>query len=799
MSGEGTDLEPPADRDSDGDFGGERGPGTVVRRVALAGPIVLLVLALFTVWDLRPPDPVAKTAPATEFSAERAHTHVEEIAAAPHPVGSEEHERALDYVVDELDALGLEPEIHESTAVPPIPYTRTTPLARARNVVAVIEGSDPTGRVFLAAHYDSVSSGPGANDDAVGVAAVLEAARAMTAADEPPRNDVVLLLTDAEEAGLLGAEAFTNDHPLGAEGGVVLNHEARGAGGTVTLFRATPDSGELVRLFAETASHPAGDSFTEALFAFLPNDTDFTAFDKGGFTALDYAYAGRAAHYHSVLDTPENVDPRSLQQMGDNSLAFGLALAEEDLAPYMAGAETVTEPNPVYFNVPPGRLVHFPASWALPMAGVALALTVALVAVARRRGLVTIPRVLVSFLLTPVLLLVGAMAGVGFWQGLVAVRPELAHSLTGSPYEPTWFAVAALSVGFLLATLWLFLLRRWPGTYALAFGGLLTLGTIGALVAAMAPGASSFLVLPALAIAGGGLLALAAGPGSAWRPLFWTVSSVPTAVLLWTMVWSTLELGLADGLVAGIPLLLLGLLPMAPLVESVWPRRRALLLPASALVVAAACAGAGIAVNPHDADRPAPARLAYTLDSDADTATWSVPFDDDETEIPAAEWAGGYVGAEVADPPAPGLPWPRARVGEAEAVDLPAPELEVVSDTEVDAGRLLTLELFSPRGAESVGLHLTGVAPRGRVVMVEGRQVPAEPDARGRWGFRFLAPPPDRPIEVELVVDSDPVTVTVEDSDSLPTALDGIPGYEPPPAEYYLLFSEVSVLAEYEL
>lgn len=795
MSGEGSDLEPPADRGP----GGDGGPGTAVRRVALAGPIVLLVLALFTVWDLRPPAPVAQTAPATEFSAERAHTHVEEIAAAPHPVGSEEHERALGYVVDELDALGLDPEIHESTAVSAIPFTGTTPLARARNVVAVIEGSDPTGRVFLAAHYDSVSSGPGANDDAVGVATVLEAARAMTAADEPPRNDVVLLLTDAEEAGLLGAEAFTNDHPLGSEGGVVLNHEARGAGGTVTLFRATPGSGELVRLFAETAPHPVGDSLTEELFAFLPNDTDFTAFDKGGFTALDYAYAGRAAYYHSPLDTPDNTDPRSLQQMGDNSLAFGLALAEEDLAPYMAGAETETEPNPVYFNVPPGRLAHFPASWALPLAGVALALTVALVVVARRRGLVTIPRVLVSFLLTPVLLVVGAVAGIGFWQGLVAVRPGLAWALTGSPYEPTWFAVAALLVGLLLATLWSLLLRRWQGTYAIAFGGLLTLGTIGALVAMVAPGASSFLVLPALAVAGGGLLALVAGPGSAWRPLFWTVSLVPTAVLLWTMVWSTMELGLADGLVAGIPLLLLGLLPMAPLVESVWPRRRALLLPASALVVAAACVGAGIAVNPHDAERPVPARLTYTLDTDTDTATWSAPLQDDETEIPTAEWVDGYVGEEVVEPPAPGLPWPHARVGEAEPVDLPAPELEVVSETEVDAGRLVKLELFSPRGAESLGLHFTGTAPRGDVVMVEGRQVHVDPDERGRWGFRFLAPPPDRPIEVELVVDSDPVTVTVEDSESLPTALDGIPGYEPPPAEYYLLFSEVSVLAEYEL
>lgn len=62
------------------------------------------------------------------------------------------------------------------------------------------------------------------------MSAVLEAARALT---EGPRlrNDVVFVLTDAEEACLCGAEAFVGQHPLAADGGVVLNLEARGSGG----------------------------------------------------------------------------------------------------------------------------------------------------------------------------------------------------------------------------------------------------------------------------------------------------------------------------------------------------------------------------------------------------------------------------------------------------------------------------------------------------------------------------------------------------------------------------------------
>ena len=115
-------------------------------------------------------------------------------------------------------------------------------MARVRNVVAVLPGTEPTGRLFLMAHHDSVETGPGAADDAAGVAALLEAVRALTAG-EPLRNDVVVVLTDAEEACLCGAAAFAGLHPLADAGGVVLNLESRGTGGRRSSSRprrATP-------------------------------------------------------------------------------------------------------------------------------------------------------------------------------------------------------------------------------------------------------------------------------------------------------------------------------------------------------------------------------------------------------------------------------------------------------------------------------------------------------------------------------------------------------------------------------
>lgn len=82
-------------------------------------------------------------------------------------------------------------------------------FARVRNVVARLPGTRPTGVVFLVAHDDSVQVGPGGNDDAAGTAALLEGVRALRAGPQP-RNDLMIVLTDAEEAGLCGASTFAD-------------------------------------------------------------------------------------------------------------------------------------------------------------------------------------------------------------------------------------------------------------------------------------------------------------------------------------------------------------------------------------------------------------------------------------------------------------------------------------------------------------------------------------------------------------------------------------------------------------
>ena len=104
--------------------------------------------------------------------------------------------------------------------------------------MARVRGTASTGAVLLAAHYDSAPEAPGAADDGAGVAAILEAVRALR--HHPPlRNDLIVVFTDGEEKGLLGARLFVRDHRWVEDVALVLDFEARGNTGPSILFETS--------------------------------------------------------------------------------------------------------------------------------------------------------------------------------------------------------------------------------------------------------------------------------------------------------------------------------------------------------------------------------------------------------------------------------------------------------------------------------------------------------------------------------------------------------------------------------
>src|SRR5829696_3884148 len=154
-------------------------PNRPAKHRRLLGVVVALVLGVFAAVSflaLEPPEPLPASAPANEFSAERAFSHVEQVGEQPHPVGSAANAEVRNYLVGQLEDLGLRPTVQQATSA----RTKegTASIARVENIHARIEGRNPTGQVVLAAHYASVPRGPGAADDGAGVATILESARA---------------------------------------------------------------------------------------------------------------------------------------------------------------------------------------------------------------------------------------------------------------------------------------------------------------------------------------------------------------------------------------------------------------------------------------------------------------------------------------------------------------------------------------------------------------------------------------------------------------------------------------------
>lgn len=207
------------------------------RAAAAAASAFLLIVTFLAVHQIQPPEVAPADAPRTESSAARAMEHLNVIAARPHPPGSPENDAVRDYLLNQLTAVGLDPQVQTSTMIRyESKWLGPAVAAKVHNVLARLKGTEstpPEGQsrakaVMLVAHYDSVSGGPGTSDHGSGTATLLETARALKTGP-PPANDVIFLFTDGEELGMLGAQAFVDEHPWAKDVGLVMNFEARGA------------------------------------------------------------------------------------------------------------------------------------------------------------------------------------------------------------------------------------------------------------------------------------------------------------------------------------------------------------------------------------------------------------------------------------------------------------------------------------------------------------------------------------------------------------------------------------------
>lgn len=337
------------------------------RTLALAAS---LILAAMWAWFLElPPRPLHADAPDRRFSAARAMEDVRAIGREPHPIGSPADAAARDHLVRRMAELGLSPQVQRGEAFEMRDYHGEPIVAggTVENVIGVLPGKDRTSpAVALMAHYDSVPNSPGAADDATGVASALEIVRALKARGTPAR-DVMLVITDGEEAGLLGARVFFDQTPLAKHVGFVLNMESRGGGGRVQMFQTGARNGQTIDLFRKSAVRPVSSSLAVFLYEHMPNDTDFTISRAAGIAGLNYAFIGRQFDYHSPTATPRNLERRTVQDMGAQVLS---ATAEAAYGPRLPAPA----PDLVYAQTPFEGVIAYPPAmgWLVLVASAVL-------------------------------------------------------------------------------------------------------------------------------------------------------------------------------------------------------------------------------------------------------------------------------------------------------------------------------------------------------------------------------------------------------------------------------------------
>ncbi|MCA8980694.1 MAG: M28 family peptidase, partial [Planctomycetes bacterium] len=275
--------------------------------------LVFLVLAL-AVRDLAPRGDFG----VTDAQLAEARRDLEVIARETRPSGSEANVAARAYLRGRLEELGLVVEEQRWSE-------RDRELV---NLITRVPGSQPTGALLVLAHHDSVRRGPGAADDGSGCVAILALARELVAGPQLDQ-DVLLVLSDGEELGLLGAKHFRDTHPAMKDVRAVVNLEAMGGAGPLVCFQMSKDNADLVSAWAR-GPHPVGSSFAEVVYSQMPNDSDLSVF-LGVVPGMNFALVGGCSVYHQAFDTADRVEDASLRHEIATLVSCTRHLASTDL------------------------------------------------------------------------------------------------------------------------------------------------------------------------------------------------------------------------------------------------------------------------------------------------------------------------------------------------------------------------------------------------------------------------------------------------------------------------------------
>ncbi|CAM1345016.1 M28 family peptidase [Tenacibaculum amylolyticum] len=400
--------------------------------------IIVILTVFYSYYSLTPHRISNASTSLTEFSTERALKPLKEISKKAHYLGSKEHKNVREYIVSELEKMGLETTVETQQI-----FSSYGTGAKINNIIATIKGTNNTKALMLSTHYDSdTSASLGASDAGSGVVTILEGIRAYLASGKKPKNDIIILITDAEELGLLGAKAYRKTHNI-EEVGMILVFEARGSGGpSYTLIETNGGNKNLIKeLKKAQPTYPVATSLMYSIYKMLPNSTDLTAFKEDApVNGFGFAFIGDHFDYHTPQDSYNRLDRTSLEHQASYLMPLLHYFADADLS------NLNSKEDYVYFNFPFFNIIYYPFSFAIPIALIISLLFTAITIFGIKKKKLNTKELLKGFI--PFLV---ALASTGIitkygWELLKIIYPQYNDIKQGFTYNGYTYIIAFVAL-----------------------------------------------------------------------------------------------------------------------------------------------------------------------------------------------------------------------------------------------------------------------------------------------------------------------------------------------------------------
>ena len=408
---------------------------------SLISVIILILTFYWSYSDLIPSKVSNEINSNTEFSIKNAQTHLKIISKEPHYTGSKGHLIVQNYIVNELNKMGLSPKVENQVAI-----NKWRSSTNTANITASIKGYETGKSLVLLSHYDSRHhSSLGASDAGSGVVTILEGVRAFLAKNKKPKNDIHIVFTDAEEIGLIGAQAFIDSSPLAKNIGLVINYEARGSGGpSYMLMETNSKNSQLLTEFIKAKpNYPVANSLMYSIYKMLPNDTDLTIFrEYGDINGLNFAFIGDHFDYHTEQDSFERLDIETLIHQADYFTTTLNYFAYSDLS------NLNSEVDQVYTNFPFVTLLHFPFSWILPLLIFSVIIFTFLLFIGIKSARMSIKSITSGFIPFLSSLVACLVVSILLWKLIVFLHPSYNDILHGFTYNGYQYIIAFSFLNF---------------------------------------------------------------------------------------------------------------------------------------------------------------------------------------------------------------------------------------------------------------------------------------------------------------------------------------------------------------